>query len=344
MVVAFDRPDDRLRGPEELLSPRSGARRAWRFGVKPPDAVDVEAGVARQEELGALARRTRPCTCRRRSRSSGRSPRFRRFGSPLAAIVAARVCPQARGRRSSGRRCRPPRGSRAARAAAPARAGTADFSSAFATHDGSASIAAGRVDAAAPVAEVRLPLLGEARHRRRVAALVVDREVLDVRAARALRLVEVVRAVPRVGLGAPVVLDDGADPVVALVVEALRRRGRDARRLERQELDDAAAASRSGGACRTRRRTGRRRDPGTRPRSPPAGGRSRMESCRRRARRAPAHAPTRGPARARRRRCRPERACGQGYPRPREPAPPARVLPGRAVRDWRGRIRDRRGR
>src|SRR5688500_8474444 len=37
---------------------------------------------------------------------------------------------------------------------------------------------AGRMNSAAPVSEVRLPLLREARHRRRVAALVVDREVL----------------------------------------------------------------------------------------------------------------------------------------------------------------------
>src|SRR6185436_13283748 len=101
---------------------------------------------------------------------------------------------------------------------------------------------AGRVDPAAPVAEVRLPLLREPGHGRRVAALVVEREVLDVRAARALRLVEVVRAVPGVGLRAAVVLDDRADPVVALEVEAFRRGRCDARRLERQELDDTAFA------------------------------------------------------------------------------------------------------
>src|SRR2546421_214798 len=83
-----------------------------------------------------------------------------------------------------------------------------------------------RSHAAAPVSEERLVVGWEPWHLGRVAGASVDREVLDVRPAGALRLVEVVAAVPGVGLRLAVVLDHRAHPVVVLEVEALvARRG-----------------------------------------------------------------------------------------------------------------------
>src|SRR3954469_20900314 len=96
-----------------------------------------------------------------------------------------------------------------------------------------------RLHAAPTLREVLLVLLGEAGRGGRVAGLAADAEVLHVDPARAGGLVEVVVAVPGVGLALRDALAHRAPPVVGLEVEALVRRRRHARRLFREEVDDA---------------------------------------------------------------------------------------------------------